>query len=143
MRFPTYKSSLYQVKANRILREIVTRALAPFSLTATQWAILGQLSESKDGMRLSEMAEVLGVEAPLVTTLIDQLVIKNLVEKHAHPRDKRAKLLFLTRKGQDLLPQVEIVLDEKLRKAVLGTTPEEVLSYFKVLEVIVKNGVKK
>ncbi len=142
MSVPTYKSSLYQVKANRILRDIATKALAPFFLTPTEWAILGQLSENKGGMRLSEMAGVLGVEAPLVTIVIEHLLKKELVEKLPHPRDKRAKLLFLTRKGQDLLPHVEVVLDKKLRQVLVGITEEEVAHFFKVLEMIVKNGSK-
>ena len=98
MKIPTYTTSLYQVKAQRILRDKVTHALSDYELSSTEWTILGQIYEHKDGIRLSELAIMLGVEAPLITNLIERLVKKELVQKHAHPRDKRAKLLFLTKK---------------------------------------------
>ena len=143
MKDPTYTTSLYQVKAQRILRDKATEALSDFDLSSTEWTILGQIYEHKDGIRLSELAILLGVEAPLITNLIERLVKKGFVQKHNHPRDKRAKLLFLTKKGQDLLPEVEGLVQEKMQKVLKGATDDDLATYYKVLMIIVKNAAKK
>lgn len=143
MSVPTYQSNLYQVKAARITRDKITPVLSRFQLSTTEWMIIGQIFEHKDGIRLSELAGMLGVEAPLVTNVVDQLVGKTLVEKHPHPRDKRARLLFLSKKGQDLLPEVEGEMQKELQKIIKGVSSEEWESYLKVLQQIVENSPKR
>lgn len=140
MTTPSYQLSLYQVKAQRILRDQASVVLSAYNLTATEWTIIGQIYEHKDGIRLSELANILGVEAPLITNLVDTLAKKTIVQKHPHPRDRRAKLLFLTKKGIDLLPQVEEEVQQKIGKALKGASEEEQHTYLKVLMIIVKNA---
>lgn len=142
MNLPTYKSGLLQVKAYRILQLRVTNTLAKFGLSTNEWAILGYLSENKDGKRLSEFASLLQVEAPFITALSETLEKKKLVVRHPHPQDKRAKLLFLTTAGRSLVPQVESSIREKLSNLLQGVSAEELRSYQKVLEAIISNSPK-
>lgn len=142
MTVPIYQHNLYQLRAQRVLRDRTSTVLAQYQLTTTEWIILGQIFEHKDGIRLAELATLLGVEAPLITNVVDGLVEKELVEKHAHPRDRRAKLIFLTKKGHELLPGVEALLQEEMRTLTKGVSEEEIAMYLKVLQLIIKNSRK-
>ncbi len=142
MNIPTYQSELLQVKAYRILRNHVLDALAKSGLSTTEWAILGIVYERKDGMRLSELAATLDVEAPFVTAVTNDLQKKELIEIIIHPKDRRAKLLFITKKSKSLVPKVEESLKSMLKELLSGTTKEDMDTYRKVLETIVKNSQK-
>lgn len=140
MTIPTYKSGILQVKAYRILQARVSKTLGTFQLNPTEWSILGLIFENNNGIRHSELAKMLQVETPLITMLVNGLVEKELVERHNHPTDKRAKLLFVTQKSKTLIPQVEKVLSETLLQLLNGLTQKDMTIYKKVLEVIVTNA---
>lgn len=140
MNMPTYKSGILQVKAYRILQENVSQTLEKFDINPSKWSILGLVYENKDGIRLSEIANILNVEPPLITQLVNELKQKRIMELHPHPQDKRAKLLFLTSKGKSLIPSVEQLLTETLNKLLANITKEELDAYRKVLESIIKNA---
>ena len=70
-------------------------------LTPTQGQILVHLNlGSKDSLRLSELANALGVTLPTCSNSVDSLVEKNLVTKSRSSADKRNLVLSLTKKGQ-------------------------------------------
>lgn len=143
MNIPTYTSGILQVKAYRILQAHVSEKLNLFQLNSTEWSILGLIFENKNGIRHAEIAKILNVETPLVTMMVNGLEEKKLVERLNHPKDKRAKLLFLTPKGKNLIPEVESSLRETLSKILQGISPEELMTYRKVLETIVNNDLIK
>lgn len=140
MNQPTYKSGLLQTKAYRILRGCVNEILEKYSLSTPEWGLMGQVTEKKDGVRLSEVAGALDVEAPMITVLADQLEKKGLIDRHNHPQDRRAKLLFLTKKGSGTVVEVEALLQKKLRELLQGLTQEDMVIYSKVLETIIANS---
>ena len=76
MNVPSYKSSILLTRAYRVLRARVYSCLEEYELNPTAWSLIGTVYESKDGIRLSQVAETLGVKAPLVTVLVDKLVEK-------------------------------------------------------------------
>lgn len=109
----TYKLGVLQAKANRLFRSYMSKLFKEYNLSIPEWNILGTVSETK-GMRLADIAELLDVEAPLVTNLIDMLEKKGLVQRKGHSEDKRAKVITLTQQGSDLVP----VIEEKAQKIV-------------------------
>ncbi len=139
MNIPTYTSGILQVKAYRILQARVSRCLGTYRLIPTEWSILGLIVSSTNGIRHAEIATILGVETPLITMLVNGLVEKQLVERHNHPTDRRAKLLFLTPKGKKLIPEVELTLKATLFKLLAGISREDLEAYKRVLEAIVDN----
>lgn len=140
MNIPTYKSSILQVKAHRILQARVSRVLYKFEVNPTEWTILGLISESSNGIRHAQIAKVLNVETPLITMLVNKLVEKELVDRKPHPIDQRAKLLFLTNRGRTLVPQVEAKLREQLSKLLHGISSQDLATYRNVLETIINNA---
>ena len=57
-------------------------------------------------MTMRELAERMGCEPSNTTFVIDKLEKQGLVERHAHPTDRRAKQLVLTAKGHALREEV-------------------------------------
>lgn len=65
-------------------------------------------------MSMGELAELLGIDRPNATTLVDGLEAEGLVRRTPHPTDRRAKLVEATRKGKALARRAD---------AILGTPP--------------------
>src|SRR5258706_4419715 len=136
--YTTYKTGLLQAKAYRIMRGHLAKILSVYDLSIPEWTILGQVYE-QEGVRLAEISTILSVEAPLVTTLTDQLEHKEFVYRSDDPQDRRAKLLTLTDKGKELVPKIEKEASKKILGLMKNVSEEDMLAYNRVLEFIVKN----
>lgn len=130
---------ILQVKAHRALQFYVSREVKKFGLTPTQWFVLGQIDKSRQ-IRPADIAGLLKVEAPLITSLTDELQKKGLINKVPHPTDKRVKLLELTAKSRELIPIIEASLQTCLKDLIKGVSPAELRTYEKVLKTIVANS---
>ena len=63
-------------------------------------------------MPMRELAALLGVDPPNLTTVVDGLERSGLVERQAHPTDRRVKLVAATPRGAALAQQAEEILDQ-------------------------------
>jgi DNA-binding MarR family transcriptional regulator len=54
-----------------------------------------------DGMRLTELASLAGLTKQSVGEIVDELAGLGYLERYPDPTDKRAKLIRLTKKGQE------------------------------------------
>jgi DNA-binding MarR family transcriptional regulator len=61
-------------------------------------------------MPMGELATMLGIDAPYMTTVVDDLQGLGLVERRPHPTDRRAKLVGATRKGKDWARRADGIL---------------------------------
>jgi DNA-binding MarR family transcriptional regulator len=62
-------------------------------------------------MPMGELATLLGVDPPNLTAVVDDLEEAGLVERQAHPTDRRAKLVVATKSGAAVARQAEGILD--------------------------------
>ena len=62
-------------------------------------------------MPMRELASLLGVDPPNLTTVVDELERSGLVERHAHPTDRRVKLVRATTAGAALAQRAERILE--------------------------------
>ena len=69
-------------------------------------ALLYMLQAHGESVRVTGLAELLGVDAPTVTRKIQQLEREGLVARHADPEDHRATRIALTDKGRRTLERV-------------------------------------
>ena len=60
-------------------------------------------------VRQNVLAERMGLEAMTLSTYLDRLEARGLVERQADPTDRRAKIVRLTRLADDLLAMIEPV----------------------------------
>ena len=95
---------IYAVSA--IVRKTSDRALAPLGLSVSQAPVLAVLREAKRPIMITEVARRLFLETPSVTTMIDRLSERGLVERIKDPKDRRKTLVALTRRGKHLVESI-------------------------------------
>jgi DNA-binding MarR family transcriptional regulator len=137
---PLYLSGVLEVKSYRIVQTLVSKTVKLHGIsTATEWFILSHLYHH-NSTRAADLAELLSVDPPHITTLAANLEAAGLLQRKAHRTDKRVKIIRLTRRGRDLVPRIEKALETVLDKLLEGVTDKDMNSYRKVLEIIVKNS---
>lgn len=133
------QAAILQAKAHRLLRQDVSELLEPFCISMIEWALLGMIAKT-DTLHLSEMAKEIGVEAPMITNLLNTLEKKGLITRTVSENDKRQKTLALTEAGQTLLTTTEKHLHEKLKEYFAEVSVAEMAAYLKVLQVIINKN---
>jgi DNA-binding MarR family transcriptional regulator len=81
------------------LRRSQAERLAPLGLTPAQERALRIVARSAEPLRMTELAERLGIVPRSVTTVIDALESDGLVRREIDPGNRRAILLHLTPRG--------------------------------------------
>lgn len=135
----TYKVGLLQTKAYRILHQNTTLYLNELEIGPVRWALLGLLCEFEEGIKPSDAADILGVEAPYVTNMTSDLTKRRLIKITPHKVDTRAKLIVLTPKGREFVKTTEVFLREKMKVHLRGVTPDELAGYLSVLTKTIDN----
>jgi len=74
----------------RMLRTYADYKAGQFGVTRAQWAVLARLDRF-EGLKQSELAEMLDLQPITVTRLLDRLCDHGLIERRADPNDRRAK----------------------------------------------------
>lgn len=73
---------------------------------------------------MRELAGLLGMDPPNLTTVVDDLERIGLVERQPHPTDRRIKLVVATPEGAALAQRAEMILDRP-PDALLELPPDE------------------
>src|SRR5690349_19477083 len=71
-------------------------------LTPPQFWALNSI-EDENRIKMSPLADCLGLSMGAASTLIDRLVGRGLVQREADPQDRRAVFVSLTAKGRQVL----------------------------------------
>jgi MarR family transcriptional regulator for hemolysin len=106
-----------------LVRLRIDEALKPYGLTRLKWLAIGIISNS-EGFSQAELASQLELRSAATGRLVDRLVERGLVERHADKDDRRAYRLFATPKSEALLLDLE-PLGERLRKEILNGLDQE------------------
>jgi DNA-binding MarR family transcriptional regulator len=94
------------------LAKQVELALTPFELTLPQYRLLALLA---DGAAMSSaLAERLAVKPPTVTSVVDGLVVRGLVERHPDPNDRRRLPLALSDEGMAIVRAANTAVGQRL-----------------------------
>ena len=86
----------------RLLRTYVDQRAREYGMTRAQWAALARVERS-EGLKQTELAEILDLQPITLTRLVDRLCDSGLMERRADPDDRRAKRLYLTPAAQPVL----------------------------------------
>lgn len=136
----TYTTGLIQAKAYRVLKQRTNDILKPYRLNSLEWALLGLLYDNQDGFKSNELAELLGVEPPFVTVMLDTLESKKLVKRSIYKEDKRIKIITTSSRARTLIPVVEKQLKADIKVLLNGSTLPEIYGYVRVLKNILHNS---
>jgi len=140
MVLPPSQAAYLQTKSHQVLRETVLRALTPHKLNVTEWRALTAIAQAKEGIRLSEIARFVSVEAPMVTVIARKLVKRSLATFASDHSDRRAKQYRPTEAGARFLAQVAEEIESALRPLFSDISSEDLHAYFRVLQGIIAAG---
>jgi MarR family transcriptional regulator for hemolysin len=89
----------------RMLRTYADQMARQFGISRAQWGVLVRLDRS-EGLKQSELAEILDLQPISLTRLLDRLAENGLIERRADPNDRRANRLYLMPAARPLLEQL-------------------------------------
>jgi MarR family transcriptional regulator, transcriptional regulator for hemolysin len=118
---------------SRAYRAAVDKVAAEYGLsqaTGLPVLLLGRLG---DGVRCGVLAESLGVEAPSLVRVTDQLIESGLVERREDALDRRAKTLHLTAEGKRRAAKMEEALVPFRRQLFDGIDKADIAACLRVL----------
>src|ERR1700676_5686015 len=122
----------------RMLRTYADYRGAQFGVTRAQWAVLVRLDRF-EGLKQSELAEMLDLQPITVTRLLDRLCDSGMIERRADPNDRRAKRLFLTEASRPLLERLGGLGEELMATALAGVDRESVETMVARLAIVKEN----
>jgi MarR family transcriptional regulator, transcriptional regulator for hemolysin len=122
----------------RMLRTYADQKASQFGITRAQWVVLARLDRF-EGLKQSELAEILDLQPITVTRLLDRLCDSGLIERRSDPTDRRAKRLFLTPAARPLLEQLGDLGEELMSTALAGVSRETVEQMVAQLAIVKEN----
>ena len=97
---PDFLFALFETQ--RMLRLYADKLASRYGITRAQWAVLAKLDRT-EGLKQSELAELMEMQPISLTRLIDRLCDNGLIERRDDPQDRRANRLYLLPAARPLL----------------------------------------
>lgn len=107
----------------RMLRTYADQRARQFGISRAQWGVLVRLDRS-EGLKQSELAEILDLQPISLTRLLDRLAENGLIERRADPNDRRANRLYLTPAARPLLEQLSKLGRHMMQHVLAGLDDE-------------------
>jgi len=122
----------------RMLRTYADHRAGQFGITRAQWVVLVRLDRS-EGLKQSELAEVLDLQPISLTRLLDKLCECGLIERRPDPVDRRAKRLFLTPAARPLIEKLGDLGEDLMAMALAGVEPDSIERMVTQLGIVKEN----
>src|SRR5258708_37317330 len=103
--------SFYLGKAYQRVAQSAKQRLAPYGVTAVQYAMLKVLWD-RDDQGGAELGERLLLDSATMTGLLDRLEQAGLIERKAHVTERRVNKVVLTARGRDLQVSLDREMDQ-------------------------------
>jgi DNA-binding MarR family transcriptional regulator len=87
----------------------VAASLEPFGLEPRHFALLNHIAMA-EGQSQQQLGAALEIPPSRMVAVIDGLQQRGLVQRRAHPSDRRARALFLTARGKTLLGKARVAV---------------------------------
>ncbi|WP_024516507.1 MarR family transcriptional regulator [Bradyrhizobium sp. Tv2a-2] len=123
---------------HRLLRAYADKEAARFGITRAQWAVLAKVERS-EGMKQTELAELLEMQPITLTRLIDKLCDAGWIERRSDATDRRVNRLYLRKAGRALLGKMSGLKSELTATALEGINPADAHRLLGQLEQIKEN----
>jgi DNA-binding MarR family transcriptional regulator len=125
-------------ETQRMLRLYADKLAVRHGITRAQWAVLAKL-ERTEGLKQSELADMMEIQPITLTRLIDRLCNNDLIERREDPKDRRANRLYLRPAARPLLTQLAELRAEITQTALNHLTAAEADALVGQLEFIKDN----
>ena len=127
----------------RMLRTYADQRARQFGISRAQWTVLVRLDRS-EGLKQSELAEILDLQPISLTRLLDRLAENGLIERRPDPNDRRANRLYLTPAARPLLTELADLGQELMETVLEGLgddTNERLLRDLVVMKDNLRNAI--
>ena len=104
---------------NRAWRDRLDQRLKPLGLSQSKWRALLYVSRCPDGINQTDLARMLGIEAPTLTRLIQQLEEAGWIRRRPLAADARCKIVHVTPRARKVIAQIDDAV-QQLRAETLG-----------------------
>ncbi|HZL30933.1 MAG TPA: MarR family transcriptional regulator [Pseudolabrys sp.] len=105
-KLPAKREIAFQIMdVARMLRTYADQRARQFGISRAQWAVLMRI-ERTEGLKQTELAEILDLQPISLTRLLDRLAANGLIERRPDPNDRRANRLYLKPAARPLLDQL-------------------------------------
>lgn len=121
-----------------LFRKHFDRRAVKFGLTRAQWRATKMLYY-REGLRQTELAELLEMEPIAVGRVIDRLQAAGFVERRPDPKDRRAWRLYVTDQARGVIADMELIAQGLRKDATIGVDVAELEHAMGVLNRIKEN----
>ena len=128
--------ALFEVQ--RLLRLYADKQASRYGLTRAQWAVLAKL-ERTEGLKQTEVAEMMEMQPITLTRLIDKLCQANLIERRSDETDRHLNRLYLTKTAPPMLAKRAVLRSEVTRAALADIGVPDAHRLVEQLETIKDN----
>lgn len=118
--------------------------LSVHDITSAEWSILGIVHEEtkNGGIRVSALAEILGVHTSFVTNMVNKLQKQGYVKHKFDDDDGRVRLIVATDIAHLKVIEIESTMRQDMKKWLKDINSQDLLTYIKVLNFIALKHVK-
>lgn len=121
-------------QSNQVFQDEMKRIGA--DVTSVQFASM-QAIELHGEMEQSQIAQSIHYDKATIGGVIDRLEKRGWVERKANPKDRRAKLVTLTREGRKALEEITPVVKALQDQVVANLSDEERALFIKLAQKVV------
>ncbi|MGO7133555.1 MarR family winged helix-turn-helix transcriptional regulator [Rhizobium leguminosarum] len=112
---------------------------AGYDLTPVQYAALAAIY-ANSGIDQITLAGLIAYDRTTITGVVDRLTHKGLVERTASRRDRRARVLTITREGMNVLEGITPAVEAAQQLMVRGLSEEETQELMRLLRKAISAG---
>ena len=109
----------------RLMKTLADQEVRDLGMTRAQWAVLSRI-EHNEGLKQSEIAEMLEIQPITLTRLLDRLEENGLIERRPDENDRRARRLHLTPAAKPLVDQLDSLGRDMLRRVLRNLSAEKI-----------------
>jgi len=122
----------------RMLKTYADQRARQFGISRAQWAVLIRIERS-EGLKQSELAELLDLQPISLTRLLDRLADNGLIERRADPNDRRANRLYLKPAAKPLLGRLSELGADMMETVLEGLDAKSIDRMLKELGMLKDN----
>ena len=119
-----------------LARLAVNERLSQLDLASAAGDVIFHLTGEEFGLTQEELCERLNIGKAAISRTVDSLVLKGFVQRMKHPRDARAYLVSLTKKGLGISTRVSEAYDNVFQVIQRDISREELLNVSLLLNQI-------
>jgi MarR family transcriptional regulator, transcriptional regulator for hemolysin len=122
----------------RLLKTYADQRARQFGISRAQWAVLIRINRV-EGLKQSELAELLDLQPISLTRLLDRLADNGLIERRSDPNDRRANRLYLRPAAKPLLGRLSELGADMMETVLEGLDAKALDRLLKELGVLKDN----